>query len=253
MRVYLASLSTGMSCAVREKAVGQTPPKYLLETFFNGEKACDRALGLVGVENFLLDSGAFSYMNGAHASLQQMEDYISRYIQYIKMRNIRYFFEIDVDKLFGIQQVEDWRKRIERETGFPCIPVWHKQRGVDYWKRMCREYEYVAVGGLVLDMRTQEFEHVRKMVMYAHDLGNRVHGLGFTKTKLLPSYPFYSVDSSSWTVAAARGQHLYTFQDGRMRQRSIRQEGRKANLESIIAHNLGEWVKYQKYADSWRY
>lgn len=253
MRVYLASLSSGMSIKLRDATIVKHQPRYLLETFFNGAKDCDRALQAVGVDHFLLDSGAFSYLNGTHSTLEQMEDYIARYIGYIKSRGVKYFFEIDVDKLFGIRQVENWRHRIERETGLPCIPVWHKQRGVDYWIRMCREYGYIAIGGLVLDMRTQEFESVRKLVAFAHDRGNRVHGLGFTKTIELPHYKFFSVDSSSWCVGAAWGQQLYTFRDGWMQYRYIKQEGRRANIEKIIAHNFGEWVKYQKFADSWRY
>lgn len=87
--------------------------KYVLETFYNGETQCKKALEIVGRENFLLDSGAFSYMNGAKITLQQMQKYINKYIEFINKYDIKYFFEIDVDNIFGLKQVEKWRKQIE--------------------------------------------------------------------------------------------------------------------------------------------
>lgn len=159
---------------------------------------------------------------------------------------------MDVDKLFGLPQVEEWRRRIERGTGRPCIPVWHKERGIDYWLRMCREYKYVAIGGLVLDIRQKEYESIRKMVEYAYLRGVRVHGLGFTKTQDLPNYKFYSVDSSSWTIGAVWSQHCYFFDTDHMRYRSVKHEGIKTDISKLILHNMGEWIKYQKFADTWR-
>lgn len=65
MRVFLASTGSGMSKELRDKTVKICRPRYILETFFNGEKSCLEAMSIVGNDNFLLDSGAFSYMNGA--------------------------------------------------------------------------------------------------------------------------------------------------------------------------------------------
>lgn len=253
MKIYLSSPTTGMTKSDFQEAITKNRPLYLLETFFTGEKQCSKVMEIVGRDGFILDSGAFSYMNGAEIDIEQMAVYMKRYINFIKESGIRYYFEMDVDKLFGLKQVEEWRSQLEKETGVPCIPVWHKNRGVEYWKRMCHDYSYVAIGGLVLDMKRQEFPLVRQMVDYAYNRGVKVHGLGFTRTKELPQYKFYSVDSSSWTVGAVWAQQRYFFKDGYMQWRSLKQENKKTNISKLIACNMGEWIKYQKFADSWRY
>lgn len=252
MKVYLASPTTGINRKQFHEAIRQYRPRYLLETFQEGEKTCTEVLNVIGRENFLLDSGAFSYMNGMRTSHAQIEEYIERYIQFIRANDVRYYFEMDVDKIFGLPQVEEWRRRIEQGTGRPCIPVWHKERGIDYWLRMCREYDYVAIGGLVLDIRKKEYESIRKMVEYAYLRGVKVHGLGFTKTQDLPNYKFYSVDSSSWTVGAVWAQHRYFFDVDHMGYRLVKREGMKTNISKLILHNMSEWIKYQKFADTWR-
>ena len=62
-----------------------------------------------GNDNFLLDSGAFSYMNGAKVTLSQMDSYIDKYIKFIINYKIKHYFEIDVDNIFGLDRVEFWR------------------------------------------------------------------------------------------------------------------------------------------------
>lgn len=253
MRVYLAATGSGMSNKLKEQTINKCKPKYVLETFFNGEKKCLEAMSIVGNNNFLLDSGAFSYMNGAKITLQQMDNYVNRYIEFIVHNNVQYFFEIDVDNIFGLSQVEEWRRKIEITAGRRCIPVWHKGRGVEYWKRMCRDYGYVAIGGLVFHVKKQEYELIRKLVEYAYYNGVKVHGLGFTKTKELLNYKFYSVDSASWTVAAALGQQIHTFKNGHIESRQLRKGNKKVQLPKLVAHNMIEWTKFQKYMDGVRY
>ena len=250
MRIFLAATTTAMNKEDRAETFTQYKPKYFLETFFAGETICKRVLADCGdVENFLLDSGAFSYMSGAPCSKEQMEAYCDRYIRFIKENNIKYFFELDVDTIFGIEFVEKLRKKIEQETGRKPIPVWHKGRGIEYWKKMCVEYDYVAIGGLVFHVKQSEWELIKKMVLYARQRGVKVHGLGFTKTKLLPDYAFYSVDSASWSKSAALGQNKQKFNGEYMEQKRIDGQGKKIKLSKLASHNMCEWVKYQRYMD----
>lgn len=249
MKVFLAATNSGMTKAQRAEVIKKYPPKYLLTTFYEGEKACLEAIRMVGNENFLLDSGAFSYMNGKQITKKDMDSYVKRYICFIKRYDIKYFFEMDVDSIFGIEAVERWRKQIEKETGKKCIPVWHKQRGVAYWKDMCREYDYVAIGGLVLGAKKQEYPLYKKLVEYAALRGIKVHGLGFTKTKILKEYPFYSVDSSSWSTGAVRGKQKHTFQNGIIVARQINSNGKKLKIEKLCAYNFSQWVLYQNYME----
>lgn len=253
MRVFLAATTSGLNSKYREEIINECKPKYFLETFFAGERVCEKVLKDVGAENFLLDSGAFSYMSGAKCTKEMLEDYLDRYIAFINKHDIKYFFEIDVDTIFGTPYVEELRRKLEKGTGKQCIPVWHKCRGIEYWKKMCREYKYVAIGGLVFHVKKQEYDSIHKMVDYAYKQGVKVHGLGFTKTKELEDWKFYSVDSASWTKAAALGRQIHFFNGKHIQSRQLDAKGKKAKLSLIVGHNLREWCKYQKYMDMKRW
>lgn len=243
MRIFLASTTDRRIIDKNIKS------KYVLETFFAGEKSCLQALNSVESDNFLLDSGAFSFMSGQECNKKILSEYLDKYIEFINKYNIKYFFELDVDTIFGIEFVEQMRKKLEDSTNKKCIPVWHKGRGVEYWKQMCNQYRYIAIGGLVFHVKKQEYELIKKMVKYAYYRGVKVHGLGFTKTKELDKYKFYSVDSTSWKMSAIRGQHFQFFDGQQIIQRPLKQGNKKADLNKMVAHNYEEWVKYQKYMD----
>lgn len=250
MRIYLAAATTCNAYRTKTKWLGELKPKYFLNTFFEGEKACAGVLQAAGNENFLLDSGAFSYMSGADCDKEQLRRYTDRYIDFINKHDVKYFFELDVDTIFGIEFVEELRREIEGRTNKKSIPVWHKGRGVDYWKWMCDNYDYVAIGGLVFHVKQSEYPLIRKMVAYARKRGVKVHGLGFTKTKDLPSYMFYSVDSTSWNSSAALGQQLQIFDGTKIVGRNVPKGNKMVNLENLRLHNFAEWVKYQHYMDT---
>lgn len=250
MRIYLASTHAGMTVAQRKKLIREGKPKFILETFFNGEKQCNQALHDSGKSNFLLDSGAFSFMNGQQCTKKIIYDYAERYIEYIKKHDVNLFFELDVDTIFGIDFVEQIRRKLEAETNKRCIPVWHKGRGVEYFKKMCDQYKYIAVGGLVFHVKKQELPYIKKMVRYASQRGVKVHGLGFTKTKELHDWDFYSVDSASWTKAAARGQQRHIFNGRYIEHHKINSNGKKVLLGDLVVSNGIEWCKYQRYMEN---
>lgn len=252
MRIYLASLLSGMQPEKLSNLIKVGKPKYLLNTFYEGEEACKKVLSMTNTENFLLDSGAFSFMSGAKCDEEILEAYTDRYIAFIKQNNIKQYFEIDVDTIFGLSYVEHLRKKIEKATNTPSIPVWHKGRGVEYFERMCKQYDYVAIGGLVFHVKQSEWDYIKKMVDYARKRGVKVHGLGFTKTKLLDDWNWYSVDSTSWKMSAIRGNNRQFFNGKYIEQRQIRTKY-KIDQRLLAMNNGIEWCKYQKYMDSKRW
>lgn len=245
MRIFLACTGT---LEERDKL---KECKYILESFYSGEKSCLKALQAVGSENFLLDSGAFSYMSGAKCTKEILEEYLDRYIKFINDNNVKYFFELDVDTIFGIEYVEELRNKLEKGTGKRCIPVWHKGRGIEYWKKMVDKYNYVAIGGLVFHVKQREYPLIKKMVDYAYQRGVKVHGLGFTKTRILEkdNWKFYSVDSSSWLSSASRGRNLQVFKNGMVKYLKFEKRDVKAKINKMVTFNFLEWCKYQKYMD----
>lgn len=217
---------------------------YLLESFFyfcNFQKPLIKTADL-----FLLDSGAFTFMNGANGKVN-WDDYISKYIAFINENDIEHYFELDIDAIVGYEEVKRIRARIESETGKKSIPVWHKSRGIDEFKRLVKDYDYIAIGGFAIKhIKQNEYPIIRKMVQYAYESGTKVHGLGFTP-KEVTKYKFYSVDSTTW-LSCRRFGSLFKYDNGQMRMVTPKNHGtRKDRQREIEVLTLKEWIKYQKY------
>lgn len=99
--------------------------------------------------SFLLDSGAYTFMAGSHKGGCDWDAYVSEYADFINRFDVKLFFELDIDSVVGLAEVERLRHKLERMTGKKPIPVWHKNRGKEYFVKMCEEYPYVAIGGIV--------------------------------------------------------------------------------------------------------
>lgn len=109
-------------------------------------------------KDFLLDSGAFTFMQNTKTKIN-WDEYVERYAKFIKDNNIKHFFELDIDSIVGIKEVERLRNKLETLSERKCIPVWHKSRGLEYWKKMCKEYNYIAIGGIVTkEIKATEYD-----------------------------------------------------------------------------------------------
>lgn len=221
-----------------------TDSKYILESFYYFK---DWQIPLIkNCEMFLLDSGAFTFMNSKNGNCN-FDEYLTRYIEFINKYDVKYFFELDVDCITGYEKVKEMRQRLEKETGKKCMPVWHKLRGKDEFLKMCDEYDYVAIGGIVTKEITKEqYPVFNWFINEAHKRGCKIHGLGFTSITELPKYHFDSVDSTCW-LSGGRFGHLYCFQNGVMK--TIKQKSKRAINYKLDRHNFNEWLKFQKYAE----
>ena len=219
---------------------------YLLESFYYF-KSWQFEYIEKNTDDFLLDSGAFTFMSDSK-SYVDWDKYIEKYAEFIKQNSVKKFFELDIDSVVGYEQVLAYRKKLESLTGRRCIPVWHRSRGLDEYKKMCKEYDYVAIGGIVSrEIPPECYKVFPALINEAHSNGAKVHGLGFTSVNLLSVYHFDSVDSTSWTSGGRFGS-LYRFYNGKMSVFS-KDKGKRALREKINNHNLDEWIKFQKYAE----
>lgn len=154
---------------------------------------------------YMLDSSAFSYMNNPKKSLK-LTDLLDKYCYYINEFDIKNFFELDLDVFLSLEEVENIRKKIFLETHKQPIIVYHEERGHDYWINMCKENEFIAIGGIVTSKRgndPQYQEWLRTLCDEAHSYNTQVHGLGFTPLNLLNSHTMFfdTVDSTSWNAS----------------------------------------------------
>lgn len=237
MKVFLAALFNRQFLDVEKS-------KYILESYYYIK---DWQIPFIHKwEAFLLDSGAFTFMSNKNQNIN-WDKYVEEYASFINRHDIKYFFELDIDVIVGIKEVERLRDKLEKLTNKKCIPVWHKSRGKEYWLRMCDNYSYVAIGGIVTgEIKSNEYHFLNWFIDEAHKKKTKVHGLGFTSMQYLEKVKFDSVDSTNWKSGARFGQ-LHIFKNNKIKSISFKDK-RVKNGKKIDAFNFLEWVKFQKYA-----
>lgn len=254
MRIFLAGEMWGNQ-AKAIKALGggifdnellKNHKPYILESFYYADDDTERLLPLFG--DFLLDSGAFTFMQSSKKAVK-WEEYIERYAGFINRNNIQKYFELDIDSVVGYDKVLEYRKRLEKLTNKPVIPVWHKSRGIDNFKSMCDEYNYVAIGGIVSkEIKPEQYIAFPQMIAEAHRRKAKIHGLGFTSLDWLPKCHFDSVDSTAWTTGNRFG-FVYQFNGKTMIKHDVPKGKRLADSRKVALINYTEWIKFQKYAE----
>ena len=242
MKIFLASTSD------KSFISNITDSKYILESFYYFQEW--QILLIKKCKMFLLDSGAFTFMNSQKGKVN-FDEYLTRYINFINKYDIKYFFELDVDSIIGYEKVKQLRKRLENETGKKCIPVWHKSRGKEEYLKMCEEYDYVAIGGIVTkEISQRQYSFFPWFINEAHKRNCKVHGLGFTSTSYFDKVRFDSVDSTTWTMSRRLGNLCY-FDGKKMMRYSPQENGKRPrNTESLAIHSFNEWLKFQRYAEN---
>ena len=247
MRLYLAGVAPWRNEGMYDDATRSYHP-YILESFYYCDEDTERLLPYFG--DFLLDSGAFTFMQGTGQNTN-WDDYVERYAAFINRNHIQKYFELDIDVVVGYDRVKEIRKKLEKLTGIPCIPVWHLSRGLDEYKRMCDEYDYVAIGGIVSgEIKKDKYSAFPALISEAHRRGAKVHGLGFTALDWLKVCHFDSVDSTAWTTGNRFG-FVYWFDGKTMRKKDAPKGHRLGDSRKVALNNYTEWIKFQKYADKY--
>lgn len=250
MGLYLADSGKVWASYMRERESGEYSilnGTKTLQSFYYADDFTEKQV-IPRSKLFLLDSGAFTFFG--QGKKVDWNEYISNYSEFIKRNNVKHFFELDIDPLVGYQRVLEMRQTLERLTDQPSIPVWHRSRGKDEFVKMCKEYDYVAIGGIVTrEITPDQWKIFPTLIDIAHKHGARIHGLGFTSLKDLPKYHFDSVDSTSWTSGNRFG-NIHTF-DGRGNIIvTKRPEGmRIADPRRTARHNFTEWKKFSDWAE----
>lgn len=83
---------------------------YILESYFYADEVTEKLLPMFG--DFLLDSGAFTFMQNSKSHVE-WDEYIERYADFISRNNIEKFFELDIDSVVGYKEVLRFRKNLK--------------------------------------------------------------------------------------------------------------------------------------------
>lgn len=249
MKIFLAGLNARPSFF--NEAGSEKIPRFCLESFYSFKKWEHHIIH--EADEFILDSGAFTYMQKNNVSDVNWFAYAEEYANFVLENNIRNYVELDIDSIIGYEKVLELRKFLEDKTNRPCMPVWHLWRGKDDFKRMIEEYDYACIGGFVSNAgggiltSANKMKYIAHFISEAHSNNCRLHGLGCTRTSSLTKLKFDSVDSTSWLSGARYGQ-IHQFDGKRIKVYPKPKNTRIKNYMALDTFNLRQWQKYQDYA-----
>lgn len=189
-------------------------------------------------EEILIDSGAHSFQKGKKVDWVEYTKQYAEFIKNFDRPHVLGYFEMDVDNIIGYEKVLELRKILESVSD-KIIPVWHKNRGIEDFKKMCQKYsgKIVAITGFKNE-DIQDHQYLM-FLKYAKKYNCKVHCLGMTRRKILDKVPFDYVDSSSW-----RQQGIY----GRISNRGkVTREFSNTKREIIHSQNYLDAMKMQDY------
>lgn len=250
MKIFLSALENGSTCYDSGKPLAHyfveqgIPMKWNLMSYYYvkgnpqlAEYIRDHS------ELVMIDSGAHSFQRGKKVD---WVEYTKQYAEFIKTYdrpNVVGYFEMDVDGVIGYDNVLKLRKILESASD-KIIPVWHDSRGVEEFKKMCRDYagKVVAFSGIRGEIKDHQYLMFLK---YAKKYNCKVHCLGMTRKKILDVVPFDYTDSSSWKQSGIYGRI-----DNKGK---VTREFSKVKREVVFKENYLQGMEMQKhYYQKWR-
>jgi len=151
-------------------------------------------------KNFFLDSGAFTAFT--QNEIIDIDDYIKMIVD-----NRELFPTIAGLDVIGNAEESNKNYLYMKSKGIDIIPTFHYGEDYLYLDKYCRDYDYIALGG-VAQLKT--YPRVSAWLDYCFSIIKRhwpkkVHGFALTGERYMKRYPFYSVDSSSWSIGSRIG------------------------------------------------
>lgn len=185
------------------------------------------------VESHFLDSGSFTLVSKAkqyykehggdkwaYYSTAEARQYLDDYATFVKKYQIGIDLYANVDVIGNPELTWRNQRYLEKRHGLNPVPVVHHGTDLSWLQRyLDGGYELIALGGLV----GKDFEESRPWVTGCFDLvcdnpkrlpTVKFHGFGVTSYKSLWHFPWWSVDSASWTKVGAYGNILVPHKRG---------------------------------------
>lgn len=164
--------------------------------------------------HLFIDSGAYTYINDPKFhdyDIKHWESHIEKYLKWAEA-NKKFIFAIanlDLDNILGGEQIKEWnRKYFEPfmlRTGIPVCFIWHDCYTLESFEQYCRRYPYVGITAVNDESAGTDINYFKEKLQIAEKHNAVLHGMGMTRTSLLPQLPFYTVDSTSWKTGMRYG------------------------------------------------
>lgn len=128
----------------------------ILETYYylQNNKEFPRLIG--NFQNFLLDSGAFTFMSGA--GVVDFDKYVEGYAAFIKKWNVKNFFELDIDSVDSTAWL--------------------------YGNMSGSIYKFNAKNGTMDKTKAPEGKKIRSKLVAAHNFGEWVRFMKYARARL---------------------------------------------------------------------
>lgn len=146
-------------------------------------------------ESYLLDSGGYSArIRGVKINVKDYADYLNKY-------KVRLAFNLDTN---DVEETLANQAYLEKNAQAYIIPIYHLSDWLSpKYRSLIKEYSdnypYIGLGGSAGGKVGNDAR--KKFLNYSFSFTKdktRVHGLGMTGEWMLMTYPYYSVDSTSW-------------------------------------------------------
>ena len=241
MKIFLSSLENGSKELIEQRRHF----RWNLISYYYSRKANYKLAETIRdkSELILVDSGAHTLQKGTKVDYLKYTYEYAEFIKQFDRPNVIGYFEMDVDNILGYEKVLELRKILESVSS-KIIPVWHKNRGIEEFKKMCQDYsgKIVAITGFKNeDIKDEQYLMFLK---YAKKYNCKVHCLGMTRQKVLDRVPFDYTDSSSW-----KQQAIF----GKIGNKKVTKEFSKNHRDIVLAKSYEEGEKMQeRYFQKWR-
>lgn len=241
MRLYLAGVLEKTSILTEEETKNYLTNRNILLSFAYWNERFEQYTDLP--RHLIIDSGGFTFKHSVkNFDRETLMEYAKKYAEFLKRFNVKEYFELDVEELWGIEAYKDCLHFLQDKTGIEPIYIMHAHRGLEWWKMICKKVPYVAIA-----VRHFNDEQNKYLLDYAHSCGCRVHGLAQTNVDKLFWLNYDSVDSSTWS-AGPRFSTKQLFDGHRIiKENQFRTDEIQVSNVKMSSHCIKEWLKLSEY------
>lgn len=195
----------------------------------------------------MIDSGAFTFWNSGQSMTPEQW-----------LREFARFFPYG-DEIIGLDVIFDGPGSLAnykalREQWPNIIPTYHVGEDMGILDEYASMTKRIAIGGLVNNTDANRETYVSKAFHKYRDT-LQIHGFGVTTQKHMERFPFFSVDSTTWSNSKRYGETHYLRDGKKVMVRSPKVSRRLANkgLPVILdpdrqfIHNIHTFVEYEQH------
>lgn len=141
-----------------------------------------------------------------------------------------------LEEVFALDVVGDWKATLRNceymwKRGVQAIPTFHRGSPWEALTEISDCSDKIAIGGIGARGLSQQQRREFIDQCFARVWPKKIHGFAVGSRRLIMSYPFHSVDASSWTLNAMKFGHWQAY-------------GNKALGRGLSSHDLAVQMDY---------